>query len=138
MKLSGLRPDMDKTNDASVTHAIETVKEINGVTLTQAPTTGIQEKKLDKPAPSEQGDVITMEDKNSRAMTSAESLAYANTGVMEYITSRITELNEGLEAVQLEANTIKESEALLMVLAELERVKCNIPGYQDSAYSRVS
>jgi len=133
MKLSGLRPDMDKTNDASVTHAIETVKETNGITVTQPLDGAIQERR-----PMETTGGIMEEKTKERIMTMEEVCAYADVGVLAYITQRIATLNEGLQAVQQEGNTILESEALLMVLAELERVKFNIPGYKDHSVASVN
>lgn len=64
-------------------------------------------------------------------MTPQQCIEYANQGSVHLMRSRIVQLNESIEAVRAEGNTVHEWEALMMVIHELERVIVNIPGYID-------
>lgn len=68
-----------------------------------------------------------------RQMSQAECIQYADLGTVQLLRSRIVELNESIETVRAEGNTIEEWEALVMIIHELERVIVNIPGYVDPA-----
>ena len=129
MKLSNMRPDMagaSGVNDTAISDAIETTKEITGATPVMA--NGIQEsphRKLAKES----------ESTGPRPMNSEETIAYSNMGVIKYLSDRIVELNEAMTTVQAEDNTVKEWEALTMIISELERARTNVPGYIEPSKS---
>ena len=113
-------------NDTAISDAIETTKEITGATPVMA--NGIQEsphRKLAKES----------ESNGPRPMTTEETIAYSNMGVIKYLSDRIVELNEAMSTVQAEDNTVKEWEALTMIISELERTRTNVPGYVEASRS---
>ena len=129
MKLSNMRPDMagaSGVNDAAISDAIETTKEITGATPIM--TNAIQESPHN-------GDTAKAEKADPRIMTTEETIAYSNTGVIKYLSDRIVELNEAMNTVQAEDNTVKEWEALSMIISELERARTNVPGYVEASLS---
>ena len=124
MKLSNMRPDMagaSGVNDTAISDAIETTKEITGATPVMA--NGIQESPHNAAASTDS------ESTGPRPMNSEETIAYSNMGVIKYLSDRIVELNEAMPKVQAEDNTVKEWEALTMIISELERARTNVPGY---------
>ena len=125
MKLSQMRPDWATSpthNEDTLSDAIETTKEVTGETPVAA--TGVEAKGFEQ-SPSTAG---------PRPMTAQECSVYADQGVIKYLSHRITQLNESMADVQKEDQTIKEWEALAMIIQELELVRCNTPGYVE--YSR--
>jgi hypothetical protein len=64
-------------------------------------------------------------------MNYQECAQYSNEAVAVYIRKRVTTLNESIESVRAEGNSLLEWEALMMVMHELERVLVNIPNYID-------
>ena len=66
-------------------------------------------------------------------MTTQECVEYADQGTVLLLRHRIQELNESIETVRAEGNTMQEWEALHMIIHELERIIVNIPGYTDPA-----
>jgi len=68
---------------------------------------------------------------NSYKMSASECAEYANGSVITSIRSRIVALNESIETIRAEGNSIHEWEALMMVMHELECIIVNIPGYTD-------
>ena len=66
-----------------------------------------------------------------REMNYQECAQYSNEAVAVYIRKRVTTLNESIESVRAEGNSLLEWEALMMVMHELERVLVNIPNYID-------
>ena len=67
----------------------------------------------------------------AREMNYQECAQYSNEAVAVYIRKRVTTLNESIESVRAEGNSLLEWEALMMVMHELERVLVNIPNYID-------
>ena len=125
MKLSQMRPDWATSpthNEDTLSDAIETTKEVTGVT--PGASSGVEAKGY-APAPTTD---------QPRPMTAQECSEYADQGVIKYLTQRITQLNESMADVQKEDQTIKEWEALAMIIQELELTRLNTPGYVE--YSR--
>ena len=67
----------------------------------------------------------------AREMNYQECAQYSNEAVAVYIRKRVTTLNESIESVRAEGNSLLEWEALMMVMHELECVLVNIPNYID-------
>lgn len=126
MKLSKMRPDWVTTpthNEDTLSDAIETTKELTGATPS-TPSAGVESR----------SSATGTASSGPRPMTAQECSDYADQGVIKYLSSRITQLNESMADIQSEDRDIKEWEALAMIIQELELTRCNVPGYVE--YSR--